>query len=270
MRAKLVARHARRSLIRVKMDRRSLPVIGIGSLCILQHVPCTMPTFLFTVSSPTETFLVRITSNSIIRSHISSMNRLYILFFCASLLPLVDGFFILPLVYRILSNLFLNTACRQALLRLDSFPNCDCAIKRRSGSVTADFSCSIGPAKCLVDSNVFCVQGDYDGTIDLGLTGLVGLSSNINGCFDLSGPPPELSDLGKFDELCVSVDPTFSGGLSDCSVTIGGEDCVTCNVCPSGKDITFSCANVDIGGSYPAFVAGPVVSNCTGLTLAPA
>jgi hypothetical protein len=182
-----------------------------------------------------------------------------------------DATIIQFLLYRFLSRLFLDVSCQSTLRTLGDFDRCSCQLDNRlTGTSNADFDCSIGLAQCLVEPNLFCIEGDYEGQVEFGFLPFVGLSSSVKGCYNFnSGPPIELSDFGAFREICLEVDPRTGSRVASCSVTIGGEQCSKCEVCDSGQGITFSCANVDIGGSFPAFVAGPVVTKCIGLNLAP-
>jgi hypothetical protein len=187
------------------------------------------------------------------------------------LVPTADATIIQLLLYRFLSRLFLDVSCQSTLRTLGDFDRCSCQLDNRlSGTSSADFDCSIGLAQCLVEPNLFCIEGDYEGQVEFGILPFVGLSSSVKGCYNFnSGPPIELSDFGAFREICLEVDPRTGSRVASCSVTIGEQQCSECDVCDSGQGITFSCANVDIGGSYPAFVAGPVVSKCIDLNLAP-
>jgi hypothetical protein len=149
-------------------------------------------------------------------------------------------------------------------LTLGDFERCTCRLDNTL------FSCTILRSQCLSAPDFFCTGGDYAGQVEFGILPLVGRSSNVGGCYTFnSGPPIELNSFGAYREMCLTVDPETESTVSLCSVTIGGEDCSKCEVCASGQSITFSCANVDISGPCPTFVAGLVVSQCIGLNLAP-
>jgi hypothetical protein len=210
------------------------------------------------------------------RSSISALRRCLVVAAIAllTLLPVVptDAIFIGALLTRFFSNLFLNASCQSGLTSMGQFAGCTCSVSNRRGVRKADFSCSIDLAQCLVEPNLFCIDGGFKGSVDFGSLPFLGLANSIDGCFEFtSGPPTETNEFGTFNKLCLSLDPRRSNRLSGCDVTIGGEECSKCDVCDSGQGITFSCANVDIGGpSYPAFVAGPEVTKCMRLNLTPA
>jgi hypothetical protein len=190
--------------------------------------------------------------------------------------PTVDAFFIQFVLHRLLAVVLWNRACQTALTQLGRFADCTCDIANTGLQVgSGDFECSIQESQCLVPPNLYCVQsggggvGDFAGQIEFGLVPTVALATKVRGCFNFdSGPPMDTGNFGAFRKLCLTVNPRRSTELASCSVTIGGQQCSKCETCNSGQGITFSCANVDVGGgTLPAFVPGPEVSTCIHLGL---
>jgi hypothetical protein len=195
------------------------------------------------------------------------MRRRLLAIVCSILVaPTVDAFFIQFVLHRLLSAVLWNRLCQKALTQLGRLDDCSCDIANTGLQVgTGDFECSMQASQCLVPPNLYCVQGggDFAGQIKFGLVPAVTLATKIKGCFNFdSGPPIETGNFGAFRELCLTVNPRRSTELASCSVTIGGKDCSKCETCNSGLGIAFSCANVHVGRTLPAFVPGPEVSTC--------
>jgi hypothetical protein len=94
------------------------------------------------------------------------------------LVPTTDATIIRILLYRFLWRLFPD-ACQYGLRFLgNKFESCTCQLdKTLRGTNSADFSCSIPLAECLVYPNLFCVDGDYKGQVEFGILPFVDLSS---------------------------------------------------------------------------------------------
>ena len=172
--------------------------------------------------------------------------------------------FFLPLINPIITSLA-QSACDigTSALGLNVFSTCTC-----TGTLTGFFS---------VGANVECVQNDPIclfpeqeqfcgvGSTKLGFTGGgTGLSADAQGCLNLTTTLPSIPLVAqvKADSICIK--GVVGDGLefSDCSVTLGDQEC-KCTVCDSGIAANIDCSDVVLveSGFFP--IMGPTFESCT-------
>lgn len=171
--------------------------------------------------------------------------------------------FIFQFLNPLISSLA-QTACDvgTGALGLNAFSTCTCTgILTGFISVDANVECVQNNPICLDQVNQqFCGVG----STSVGFTaGGTGLSADAQGCLDLTLPSvPGFAEVTA-DKICIT--GVVGDGLqfSDCSVTLGDQDCV-CTVCDSGIAANIDCSGVTLFESLllPTPITGPKLESC--------
>jgi hypothetical protein len=122
----------------------------------------------------------------------------------------------------------------------------DCAC---TSSLVPDANSAIGAIECTVaegclgSNDMFCGQGDMNGSIEAGENGIgVQMTSCVN--LDVNVPSDMLGKNGTYD-VCVNASSNpGSWGFDECAATFQGENC-DCTVCDN-FGVMFDCS--DLGG----------------------
>jgi hypothetical protein len=138
---------------------------------------------------------------------------------------------------------------------------CDCRlfINGRGGfDIGFDVACQFQQIFCLFGTpgDGLCGVPDFFGTYSLRK------ESTSSACYDDYGS----TTFTGVQDICVRAthDVRDFTKISQCSMFYGLEECRACNVCESGRDITFDCANINFG-TEAIPVNGPTQNSCVGL-----
>jgi hypothetical protein len=187
-------------------------------------------------------------------------------------LPTKSNAQILTRLFNIFLRPVVPRACdlAQKTLGLESIATCECDLEYVGifQGLTGGVGCTTSEERCLVPPDKFCATGTVDFALKAGVFVDTGFNSNITACFKVkSGFPTGIVSLAE--DICFEFS-TKGLGFDACTVTIGTGTCQKCEICDSGTDFKFDCANIDLEtSSNEITINGPTITDCIGLSAVP-
>jgi hypothetical protein len=152
-------------------------------------------------------------------------------------------------------------SCRTSLTELgfDVVENldCQCQVRSRVFNYETFQRCYYSGKRCMLSSDIYCgmdgiLQTQSYGNIVTGhkrtFKGYM-LLYDVDDAFDMS------FSLDLYNKSCFAFINTFAGDIAS-------ENCHSCDLCETGKDVKFNCSNVDVSLTGTTVVPGPSTTSC--------
>jgi hypothetical protein len=176
---------------------------------------------------------------------------------------------------------FTQSTCRKvaSLFKIDAMVDCNCTanLSLLRGSAIS-VACGVGESVCLVNDPVprFCGTSNLNATYNL-RKGIMKASACLDLDLESMLPADFRQDFnGALDipQFCVQAFPKDNTRLrfDRCVLSIGDNECSSCQICKSGFDMSFDCSNIDLNPFKAVLpnlkILGPKVnSTCVALGL---